>query len=136
MLPFGVTTPPNSYSATIAVSNPGAGDTFAVVTGSLPPGLTMPAKSGSGTVITGNPAQTGTFNFTVKASLNGRTATLAYQITITVQGPPDQFVCRSRLLRRLPDQRDLRAARRYRRPAGPWTRGTCPPATRPAARSA
>lgn len=27
VLPFGVTTPPNSYSAAIAVSNPGAGDT-------------------------------------------------------------------------------------------------------------
>jgi hypothetical protein len=58
VLPFGVTTAPNSYSATVAVSNPGAGDTFALVAGSLPPGLKMPAKSGSSTVITGNPIQT------------------------------------------------------------------------------
>ena len=93
VLPFGVTTPPNSYSATIAVSNPGAGDTFAVIAGSLPPGLTMPAQSGPGTVITGNPTQTGTFNFTIRATHGGLHATQAYQITITKQGPPDQFVC-------------------------------------------
>jgi large repetitive protein len=94
VLPFGVTTPPNNYSATIAVSNAGAGDTFAVVAGSLPPGLTMPAESGPGTSITGNPTQTGTSNFSIKAkSPTGLTATLAYQITITVQGPPDQLLC-------------------------------------------
>ena len=94
VLPFGVTTTPNNYSATIAVSNPGAGDTFALTAGSLPPGLTLPAQSGSGTVITGNPTQTGTFNFTIKArSPAGLTATLAYQITVTVQGPPDQLLC-------------------------------------------
>jgi hypothetical protein len=54
VLPYGVTTAPNAYSGTIAVSNPGAGDTFALVTGSLPPGLTMPAQSGfliSGTCV-------------------------------------------------------------------------------------
>lgn len=56
VLPPGVTTPPDSYSATIAVSNPGAGDTFAVVAGGLH-------------------------------------ATQAYQITVTVAGPPDQFTC-------------------------------------------
>ena len=93
VLPFGVTTPPNSYSATIAVSNPGAGDTFAVVAGGLPPGLTMPATSGSGTVITGNPAKAGTFNFSIEATLGGLHATQAYQITVTVAGPPDQFTC-------------------------------------------
>jgi large repetitive protein len=70
VLPPGVTTAPDNYSATIAVSAAGAAGatvTFALTAGSLPPGLTMPAQSGSGTVITGNPAQTGTFNFTVKA---------------------------------------------------------------------
>jgi hypothetical protein len=95
-LPFGVTTAPNNYSAAIAVSKVGAAGptvTFALTAGSLPPGLTMPAQSGSGTVITGNPAQAGTFNFTVKATDGGLTATLAYQITVTVQGPPDQLVC-------------------------------------------
>ena len=96
VLPPGVTTAPNNYSATIAVSKTGAAGatvTFAVTAGSLPPGLTMPAPSGSGTVITGNPAQAGTFNFTIKATDGGLTATLAYQITITVQGPPDQLLC-------------------------------------------
>ena len=71
----------------------GATVTFAVTAGSLPPGLTMPAQGGSGTVITGNPTQAGTFNFTIKATDGGLTSTLAYQITITVQGPPDQLLC-------------------------------------------
>jgi hypothetical protein len=95
-LPPGVTTAPNSYSATIAVSKAGSAGatvTFALTAGSLPPGLTMPAQSGSGTVITGNPTQAGTFNFTVKATDGGLTSTLAYQITVTVQGPPDQLLC-------------------------------------------
>ena len=96
-LPSGQTTAPNSYSATIAVSKTGAAATitFTVTAGSLPPGLTMPASSPSGTspVITGNPTQTGTFNFTIKATGGGLTSTLAYQITVTVQGPPDQLVC-------------------------------------------
>jgi len=93
----GVTTAPNNYSATIAVSKAGAAGatvTFAVTAGSLPPGMTMSAQSsGSGTVITGNPTQAGTFNFTVKATDGGLTSTLAYQITVTVQGPPDQLLC-------------------------------------------
>ncbi len=96
VLPFGVTTAPNSYSATIAVSKAGAAGatvTFALTAGSLPPGLTMPAGSGSGTVITGNPTKAGTFNFTVKATDGNLTSTLAYQITVTVQGPPDQLLC-------------------------------------------
>jgi hypothetical protein len=94
VLPFGVTTAPNSYSAAIAVSNPGPADTFALTAGSLPPGLTMKAQSGPGTVITGNPTQTGTFNFTVKVTSPQRLpGTLAYQITVTVQGPPDHLVC-------------------------------------------
>jgi hypothetical protein len=96
-LPFGQTTAPNNYSATIAVSRAGsAGPSvgFAVTAGSLPPGLSMSASSGSFTVISGNPAQAGTFNFTVKATDGGLTSTLAYQITVTVQGPPDQLVCR------------------------------------------
>jgi large repetitive protein len=96
VLPFGVTTPPNAYSATIALGKAGAAgatDTFALTAGSLPPGLTMPAQSASGTVITGNPTQAGTFNFTVKATDGGLTSTLAYQITITVQVAPDQLLC-------------------------------------------
>ena len=95
-LPPGVTTAPNNYSATIAVSKAGAAGaivTFALTAGSLPPGLTMPAQSGSGTVITGNPTQAGTFNFTVKATDGGLTATMAFQITVTVQGPPDLLLC-------------------------------------------
>jgi hypothetical protein len=95
-LPPGVTTAPNNYSATIAVSKAGAAGatvTFALTAGSLPPGLTMAAPSGSGTVITGNPTQAGTFNFTIKATDGGLTSTLAYQITVTVQGPPDQLLC-------------------------------------------
>ncbi len=98
VLPFGQTTAPNSYSATIAVSKAGAAGptvTFALTAGSLPPGLTMPAQGASGTVISGNPAEPGTFNFTVKATDGSLTSTLAYQITITVQGPPDQLLCNS-----------------------------------------
>jgi hypothetical protein len=94
VLPFGVTTAPNAYSAAIAVSNPGPADSFALTAGSLPPGLTMKAQSGPGAVITGNPTQTGTFNFTVKVTSPQRLpGTLAYQITVTVQGPPDHLVC-------------------------------------------
>jgi hypothetical protein len=96
VLPFGVTTAPNAYSATIAVSKVGAVGatvTFAVTAGSLPPGLSMPAQSTSGAVITGNPTQTGTFNFTVKATDGSKTSTQAYQITVTAQGPPDQLQC-------------------------------------------
>jgi len=96
VLPPGVTTAPNSYSAAIAVTKTGlagATVTFALTAGSLPPGLTMPAGSGSGTVITGNPTKAGTFNFTVKATDGSLTSTLAYQITVTVQGPPDQLLC-------------------------------------------
>jgi hypothetical protein len=95
-LPPGVTTAPNNYSATVSVSKAGAAGatvTFALTAGSLPPGLTMPAQSGSGTLITGNPTRAGTFNFTVKATDGSLTSTLAYQITVTVQGPPDQLLC-------------------------------------------
>ena len=94
--PPGVTTAPNAYSATIAVSKVGAVGptvTFALTAGSLPPGLCLPAQSTSGAVITGNPTQTGTFNFTIKATDGSRTSTLAYQITVTTQGPPDQLQC-------------------------------------------
>jgi hypothetical protein len=97
-LPSGQTTAPNNYSATIAVRKTGvaATITFAVTAGSLPPGLTMPTSAPStsgGVAVTGNPTQTGTFNFTIKATGGGLTAILAYQITITVQGPPDHLVC-------------------------------------------
>ena len=96
-LPSGQTTAPNNYSATIAVRKTGvaATITFTVTAGSLPPGLTMPTSSPSGSspAITGNPTKVGTFNFTIKATGGGLTATQAYQITITVQGPPDQLVC-------------------------------------------
>ena len=83
-----------NYSATIAVGKTGATGatvTFALTAGSLPPGLTMP--SGSGTAITGNPTKAGTYGFTIKATDGGLTASLAYQITVTVQGPPDQLLC-------------------------------------------
>ena len=96
VLPPGVTTAPNSYSASIAVTKTGTAGaivTFALSAGSLPPGLTMPAGSGSGTVIAGNPTKAGTYGFTVKATDGSLTATLAYQITVTVQGPPDQLLC-------------------------------------------
>lgn len=97
VLPSGQTTAPNNYSATIAVRKTGvaATITFAVTAGSLAPGLTMLGSSPSATspVITGNPTKAGTFNFTIKATGGGLTTTLAYQITITVQGAPDQLVC-------------------------------------------
>jgi hypothetical protein len=51
------------------------------------------AAASKAAAISGNPAKTGTFNFTVKATGGGLTATLVYQITVTVQGPPDQLVC-------------------------------------------
>jgi large repetitive protein len=95
-LPFGQTTAPNAYSQTIAASrvgNAGATVTFAVTAGSLPPGLALGASSGTSAVISGNPTQAGTFNFTIKATDGGLTSTLAYQITITVKGPPDQLLC-------------------------------------------
>jgi large repetitive protein len=99
VLPPGITTAPNGYSAAITVTKAGAPGavgptvTFALTAGSLPPGLTMAAQGGSGTVISGNPTQAGTFSFTVKATDGGFTSTLAYQITVTVQGPPDQLLC-------------------------------------------
>src|ERR1700684_4611616 len=71
VLPPGVTTAPNNYSATIAVSKAGSAGatvTFALTAGSLPPGLTMAAQSASGAAITGSPTKAGTFNFTVKAT--------------------------------------------------------------------
>jgi hypothetical protein len=98
VLPSGQTTAPNAYSATVAVSKAGAAGatvTFAVTAGSLPPGLTMSAQSGSGATISGNPAKAGTFNFTVKATDGNLTSTLAYQITVTVQGSPDKLLCDS-----------------------------------------
>jgi hypothetical protein len=98
-LPFGVTTAPNSYTATIAVGKAGAAGatvSFAVTAGSLPPGLSLaPSSAGSGTAITGTPTHAGTFNFTIKATDGGLTSTLAYEITVTVQGPPDQLLCDS-----------------------------------------
>jgi large repetitive protein len=97
VLPSGQTTAPNNYSATVLVSKTGAPATitFALTAGALPPGLSLPASSPSGSspVITGKPTKAGTFNFTIKASGGGLTATFGYQITITLQGPPDQLVC-------------------------------------------
>ena len=95
-LPFGQTTAPNAYSQTIAVSRVGTAGpnvTFAVTAGSLPPGLALGSSSGSAAVISGNPTRAGTFNFTIKATDANLTSTLAYQITVTVAGPPDQLVC-------------------------------------------
>jgi large repetitive protein len=98
VLPFGQTTAPNAYSAAIVVlkvGTPGPNATFAVTAGSLPPGLSLAAPSGTNTAIIGNPTKAGTFNFTLKATDGGLTSTLAYQITVTVQGPPDQLQCTS-----------------------------------------
>jgi large repetitive protein len=95
-LPFGVTTAPNNYSATIAVSKVGSVGptvTFALTAGSLPPGLSLSPSSGSSGSITGNPTKAGVYNFTIKATDGGKTSTLAYEITITVQGAPDQLLC-------------------------------------------
>jgi hypothetical protein len=93
VLPYGVTTAPDSYSATITAT--GAKDlTLAVASGSFPSGLTLPAASTTGSVvITGNPAKAGVYDFTIKATAGSETVTLAYQITITAAGPPDQLLC-------------------------------------------
>ena len=94
-LASGQTTAPNSYSATIAATrvNLPFPVTFTLTAGSLPPGLTMSTQSATSVVITGNPAKTGTYNFTIKAAIGSNTSTITYQITVTVQGPPDQLVC-------------------------------------------
>ena len=94
-LAFGQTTPPDNYSATIAATrvNLPFPVTFTLTAGSLPPGLAMSTQSATSVVITGNPAKTGTYNFTIKAAIGSNTSTITYQITVTVQGPPDQLVC-------------------------------------------
>ena len=96
VLPFGQTTVPNNYSATIAATKVGLPSypvTFTLTAGSLPPGLAMSTQSATSALIKGNPTQTGTFNFTIKAAVGSHTSTLTYQITVTVNGPPDQLVC-------------------------------------------
>ena len=97
VLPFGTTTAPNSYSSAITAVAGGATTTFTVASGSLPPGLTLPAEPGSGTdLVTGTPTKAGVYDFTIKATTSpsgGKTVTLAYEITVTVQGAPDQLVC-------------------------------------------
>jgi len=94
-LASGQTTAPNNYSATIAATrvNLPYPVTFTLTAGSLPPGLTMSTQSATSVVIAGNPAKAGTFNFTIKANVGSHVSTLTYQITVTVQGPPDQLVC-------------------------------------------
>lgn len=96
VLPFGQTTAPNNYSATIGATKVGLSNypvTFTLTAGSLPPGLTLSTQSATSAVITGNPAQPGAFNFTIKAAVGSHISTMTYQITVTVQGPPDQLVC-------------------------------------------
>ena len=96
VLPFGQTTAPNNYSATIAATKVGLASfpvTFTLTAGSLPPGLTMSTQSATSAAITGNPTHTGTFNFTIKAAVGSNTSTMTYQVTVTVQGPPDQLAC-------------------------------------------
>src|ERR1700683_4970051 len=99
VLPFGTTTAPNSYSSTITATAGSATTTFTVASGSLPPGLTLPAEPGSGTDgVTGTPPKAGVYDFTIQAVTSpsgGKTVTLAYEITVTVQGAPDQLVCTS-----------------------------------------
>src|SRR6516165_5340703 len=94
-LASGQTTAPDNYSATIAATrvNLPFPVTFTLTAGSLPPGLTMSTQSATSVVITGNPTKTGTYNFTIKAAIGSNTSTLTYQITVTVQGPPDQLLC-------------------------------------------
>jgi large repetitive protein len=96
-LASGQTTAPDNYTATIAATRVGAAANFPVTftetAGSLPPGLTMSTQSATSVVITGNPAHTGTFNFTIKAAVGSNTSTMTHQITVTVQGPPDQLLC-------------------------------------------
>ena len=97
VLPFGTTTAPNSYSSTITATAGSATTTFTVASGSLPPGLTLPAEPGSGTdLVTGTPTKAGVYDFTIQAVTSpsgGKTVTLAYEITITVQGAPDRLLC-------------------------------------------
>ena len=94
-LASGQTTAPDNYSATISATrvNLPFPVTFTLTAGSLPPGLAMSTQSATSVVITGNPTKTGTYNFTIKAAIGSNTSTIAYQITVTVQGPPDQLVC-------------------------------------------
>jgi hypothetical protein len=94
-LASGQTTAPNNYSATIAATrvNLPFPVTFTLTAGKLPPGLTMSTQSATSVVITGNPTKTGTHNFTIKAAIGSNTSTITYQITVTVQGPPDQLLC-------------------------------------------
>ena len=88
--PVGVA---NDYIQPLAVSNPGGGDTFKVIAGTVPPGLSVLPQYGSGTIVFGDVTQAGTFVFTVKAtSPQGATATRAYSITVTNQ-PPDTLLC-------------------------------------------
>jgi len=94
-LASGQTTAPDNYSATISATrvNLPFPVTFTLTAGSLPPGLAMSTQSATSVVITGNPTKTGTYNFTIKAAIGSNTSTLTYQITVTVQGPPDQLMC-------------------------------------------
>lgn len=93
VLPGAIAGGTNDYFGIIAVSNPGAGDTFKVVSGTVPPGLTVLPQYGSGTIVTGIATTPGTFVFTIMVtSPQGATATLAYSIAVTAQ-PADTLVC-------------------------------------------
>jgi hypothetical protein len=95
VLPGTIAGVANDYIQPLSVSNPNAGDTFKVISGTVPPGLSVLAKYGSGTIVFGDATQAGTFVFTVKAtSPQGATATQAYSITVT-QEPPDVLLCDS-----------------------------------------
>jgi large repetitive protein len=84
----------NDYVAGIEVSNPNAGDTFKVISGTVPPGLIVERQDGAGTIIAGTPTQAGTFVFTVQAtSPQGATASQAYSITITQANTADVQLC-------------------------------------------
>ncbi len=93
VLPGAIAGGANDYIQPLAVSNPGGGDTFKVISGTVPPGLSVLPKYGSGTIIDGNATAAGTFGFTVRAtSPQGATATRAYSIAVTAQ-PPDTLLC-------------------------------------------
>ena len=94
MLPGTIAGVANDYIQPLSVSNPNAGDTFKVISGTVPSCVSVLAKYGSGTIVFfGDATQPGTFVFKVKAtSPQGATATQAYSITVT-QEPPDMLLC-------------------------------------------